>query len=204
MPAGRAAGLKPVLVDTLSNLAQGSEQTEPSTIAAIWELVFRAVWFAVTWLAIPLLLLGLFGFALRILRKIRSREQLTSANAGLWGGVVAAIIVVSTQSTQFVMPFVALSVQTTLNLAFAAIGAVIGFVVLWAIKALLPTRSVGVIVMLLSGTSLVSLYSYFFIATWRPIVFSGSLGIALGVFIHQMIFPKALLQNLAADREAAG
>jgi hypothetical protein len=175
--------------------------TEPSLLQVALQPLYHLVWFVINWIAAPLLLLGMLAYGVEILRQTRSREQRTSARAGLWCGVIAALIFIATQSSQFVPPTVIVEPDVNMNVAFAGIGAVVGFVFLYAIKWLAPTRLVGLLITIIASTSLVSLYAYFFIAPLRQIVFPGALGLAFGALMHQVVFPGALLANLRSQGE---
>jgi hypothetical protein len=86
-----------------------------------------------------------------------------------------------------------------LNLESAGLGFIIGFVFLWVVMLLLPTRMVGLINLILSAANTSALYSYFFIEGLRSTILFLTPGIAFSALLHIVFFPN----SITVDRETA-
>ncbi len=147
---------------------------------------------AVYWIVI-VIMLGILGIAFLIVRRCPRSDQKVSAKSGFWAGLVAFVIYVPISGLQDLSkPTLKLHSipETVSSLGTAGIGVFIGFMFLWLVKILAPTRLVGLIVLILSFAGPSALYTYIFLENLTNTVLFGSLGVALGTLLHTMIFPK--------------
>lgn len=146
----------------------------------------------VYWLILPGITLAVFGFGLVIRNRTSDSEHRTSATAGLWAGLVLLAMFAVSQMEKVRTPTFDLSQFPGLDPAPAAMGVALGFAFLWGIRFLVPTRLVGLIVLVLTATSSVSLYSYVFIESLRGTVLFLALGVAFGALVHVVFFPSSV------------
>jgi hypothetical protein len=71
-------------------------------------------------------------------------------------------------------------------------GLAAGFTFLWLIRFALPTRLVGILTLMLSASSSAALFSYLFLSELRVSVLYWTLGSALGILLHVVLFPESL------------
>ncbi len=143
------------------------------------------------WIFVPAIMLALFIFGANIVSRAPNKEAKTSASAGFWAGLILFVIYVITQVdslrgvdfTKF---------ELNINLWMVAIGAVVGYLLLLGVRFLLPTRQVGLIVLILSVASTSSLFSYIFILHIRNFALSMALGVGLGALLHIIITPSSI------------
>lgn len=143
--------------------------------------------FILQWIVAPLALLFLLRFGWHFLARARNDEQRLSSSAAFVAGFVIFTITVA-----FLTPNINFSWWISLLAAIA------GFVFLWAVEWMVPAGHVGWLIMILTATSLIGLYCYIQLATLRNAILSGALGLALGILLHIMVRPKAIIKNLVA------
>jgi len=152
--------------------------------------------FAVLWIFVPGILMALFAFGLVIIARAATPEHKASSRAGMWGGLVMFVVYIITSLGKVKNITFATKVLPSFQFVPAAIGALIGFLFLLAARYLLPTRLVGLVVLLLSAASTIALYSYLLIASMRPDILFLSLGFAFGALFHIVIFPNSIKEIL--------
>jgi uncharacterized membrane protein YfcA len=67
-----------------------------------------------------------------------------------------------------------------------------GFVFLWLVRQLVPTRLVGLLTLMLAATSTSAVFTYIFIGNLRVQVLYCTLGTALGILLHVVLFPSSI------------
>ncbi len=154
-----------------------------------------AISVTVHWAIVPGIMLALFLFGRTILARNTSDADLkTSASAGFWAGLVLLVIFVVSQLHKIRTPTFDVTELPGLDPAPTGVGFVLGFAFLWAARYMAPTRLVGLIVLLLTATSSISLYAYIFIESLRSMVLFLALGTALGALLHMVFFPGSVRQ----------
>lgn len=152
----------------------------------------ETVAFAVQWVIVPCIMLALFVFAKVIASSVREQQLKVSAKAGLWAGLLVFVIYVVSQLNEIHSPyfdFFRLPGFLTFPTVF---GFAIGFAFLWLVKIALPTRLIGLMTLLLSAASASALFSYVFINNLRVVVLYWTLGTALGILLHIVLFPTSV------------
>ncbi len=148
--------------------------------------------FAVQWMVAPCIMLALFFFATAIVGAANGKEIKTSAKAGLWAGLIIFVIYVVSQLGVIRNSRFDFYELPGLLLGPIAIGVIVGFLFLWLVRIMLPTRLLGLLTLVLSATSTSALFSYLFINYLRIIVLYSMLGIALGILLHIVLFPATV------------
>jgi hypothetical protein len=146
----------------------------------------------VRWVIVPCVMLALFIFALRIAARAGDPELRRSAWAGIWAGLVILVLYIVSQSSRMRSPDLDFSTLPGLQTLPLLIGLAAGFVFLGVVRFLVPTRVVGLVTLLLSATSSCALFSYVFIDSLRLSVLYASLGAALGILLHIVVFPASV------------
>jgi hypothetical protein len=144
------------------------------------------------WIIVPVIMLALFIFACKIVRRAPNPEAKTSANAGLWAGLILFFVFVISRMNSLKLPEFSDIGIAGINFRRVLIGTIIGIILFVGVRYLLPTRRVGFIVLIFIACSTFSLYSYFFIADIRNLVLSLTLGVGLGALLHIMILPSSV------------
>lgn len=147
---------------------------------------------AVQWVIVPCIMLALFVFALIVAGSVRESELKASAWAGFWAGLVVFVIYVVSQLNSIREPDFEFSTLPGLLFAPMILGLVVGFIFLWLVRAMIPTRLVGLITLLLATTSTSALFTYVFINSLRVSVLYWVLGTALGILLHIVLFPASV------------
>ena len=147
---------------------------------------------AVQWVILPLIMLAIFGFAWIIASKARTPELQVSAWAGLWAGLLAFVIYVVSQLGQIRDPNFQFSALPGLLLFPLACGLAAGFVFLGVVRLAEPTRLIGLITLTLAATSTSALFTYTFINSLRVSVLYWTLGAALGILLHIVLYPASI------------
>jgi hypothetical protein len=137
-------------------------------------------------------MVALFVYAVRIAARADDPDLRRSAWAGFWAGLVILVLYIVSQSSRMRGPDLDISTLPGLQPAPLLIGLTAGFVFLWMVRFLVPTRVVGLVTLLLSATSTCALFSYVFIDSLRLSVLYASLGAALGILLHIVVFPASL------------
>ncbi len=155
----------------------------------------------VTWGIVPGILLAVLFFSVIIIRSTSQDERGTSARAGFWAGILLMIVFVISQWHNVKTPSFSLKSLPSLNLESAGIGLMIGFLFLWIVRFLLPTRMVGLISLVLSAASTTGLYVYVFVESLRSTILFLALGIAFGALIHIVLFPNSIRAESPPDSQ---
>jgi hypothetical protein len=155
----------------------------------------------VTWGIVPGIFLSALSFSIIIIRRTSQDERGKSARAGFWAGVLLMIVFVISQWRTVQRPAFSLRFLPGLNLESAGIGLIIGFLFLWIVRFLLPTRMVGLISLILSAASTSGLYAYVFIESLRSTILFLALGIAFGALLHIVLFPNSIRVERPSDSQ---
>jgi len=155
----------------------------------------------VNWVIVLAIILSALGFSITIVRRTHQDERGTSARAGFWAGFLLTIFFVISQWHTVKTPTFSLKFLPSLNLGSAGIGLIIGFLFLWIVRFLLPTRMVGFISLILSAASTSGLYAYVFMESLRGIILFLALGIAFGALLHIILFPNSIRVERPSDSQ---
>jgi hypothetical protein len=146
----------------------------------------------VQWVILPLIMCAIFAFAWIIASSARTAELRVSSWAGFWAGLLSFVIYVVSQLSQIREPnlhYVPLPGMQLLPLGW---GLTTGFVFLWIVRHAVPTRLVGLITLMLAGSSTSAIFTYIFIDSLRVSVLYWTLGTALGILLHIVLFPASI------------
>ena len=146
----------------------------------------------VQWLILPSIMTSLFAFAWVIASTARFPELKVSAWAGFFAGLVTFVIYVVSQLRLIHDPDFRVTTLPGLLVWPLSAGLGAGFVFLWLVRLALPTRLVGILTLMLSGTSSSALFTYLFLTTLRVSVLYWTLGTALGILLHVVLFPESV------------
>ncbi len=149
----------------------------------------------VQWLILPSIMTSLFAFAWVIASTTKFPELKVSAWAGFFAGLVTFVIYVVSQLRLIHDPDFRVTTLPGLLVAckpLSCLGLGAGFVFLWLVRIALPTRLVGILTLMLSGTSSSALFTYLFLTTLRVSVLYWTLGTALGILLHVVLFPESV------------
>ncbi len=155
----------------------------------------------VNWGIVPAIILSALFFNIIIVRRTLQDERGTSARAGFWAGILLMIVFVISQWHTVKSPAFSLNSLPSLNLELAGIGLIIGFLFLWIVRFILPTRMVGLISLILSAASTSGLYAYVFIESFRGTILFLALGIAFGALLHIVLFPSSIRVERPSDSQ---
>jgi hypothetical protein len=147
---------------------------------------------SVQWVILPLIMLAIFGFAWVIASKARSPELKVSAWAGFWAGLLTFVVYVVSQLGEIRDPTFRFTALPGLLLTPLACGLAAGFVFLGLVRIAEPTRLVGLMTLTLAATSTSALFSYTFIDGARVSVLYWTLGAALGILLHIVLYPASI------------
>lgn len=148
------------------------------------------------WVFVPGIMLGVVALGKRLASKVENPEMKTSARAGWWAGMVLFVFFFIYQIPKFRLPTSLVDPSIELSYLGAFIGALVGFIILFGLRALIESRAIGLITMLLSFSGTSALYSYFFIRMHNDVLMSSSLGVAFGALLYVVIFPKKMHELL--------
>jgi hypothetical protein len=146
----------------------------------------------VQWVILPLIMCAIFAFAWIIAGSAKTAELRVSSWAGFWAGLLSFVIYVVSQLSQIREPnlhYAALPGMQFLPLGW---GLTTGFVFLWIVRHAVPTRLVGLITLMLAGSSTSAIFTYIFIDSLRVSVLYWTLGTALGILLHIVLFPASI------------
>ena len=150
----------------------------------------------VQWVVVSGVMVALLIYALTIPGAAEGPELKRSAWAGFWAGLVVSVIYIISQLGQIREPSFESLTLPGLQIGPIAVGLVIGFIFLWLVRILIPTRIVGLVTLLLSATSSSALFAYIFVDAVRVSVLYASLGAALGILLHIVLFPGSVRGTL--------
>jgi len=145
--------------------------------------------FIVFWIIVPMIMILLIIIEKRIAETLENTKNQLSARAGWWGGLILSVFYIVSQFPSYSPPSLLFDISMKTSLLGGLCGIVIGFVHLWVFKLLTSTRVIGILTLLFTLVGSVFLISYFFIRTNNDFIFSAILGLALGEFLHVVIFP---------------
>jgi hypothetical protein len=151
-----------------------------------------AIAVTVQWIIVPIIMLALLVFAWIIAGSVSDSELKVSAWAGFWAGLVLFVVYVVSQLGAIRTPSFNLFNLPGLLLFELIVGLVLGFLFLWMVRVMIPTRLVGLITLLLAFASTSSLFSYVFLNDLRISVLYMTLGGALGILLHIVLFPASV------------
>ena len=155
----------------------------------------------INWGIVPGILLAVLFFSIIIVRCTSQDERGTSAKAGFWAGILLMIVFVISRSHTVKSPTFSLQSLPSLNLESAGLGLIVGFMFLWVVRFLLPTRMVGLISLILSAASTTGLYAYVFIENLIGTILFLALGIAFGALLHIALLPNSIRAESPADSQ---
>jgi hypothetical protein len=146
----------------------------------------------IQWVILPLIMFALFAFAWIIASTARSAELKVSSWAGFWAGLVTFVIYVVSQLGHIREPDLHFSALPGFLLLPLGWGLGAGFVFLWTVRHAVPTRLVGLITLMLAASSTSAVFTYIFIDSLRVSVLYWTLGSALGILLHIVLFPTSV------------
>jgi len=146
----------------------------------------------VQWVILPLIMCAIFTFAWIIASSARTAELRVSSWAGFWAGLLSFVIYVVSQLGQIREPNLHYAALPGLQLLPLGWGLTTGFVFLWIVRHAVPTRLVGLITLMLAGSSTSAIFSYIFIDSLRVSVLYWTLGTTLGILLHIVLFPLSI------------
>jgi hypothetical protein len=152
--------------------------------------VFQALKFTVFWIIVPAIMIILIILEKKIAENLENPNNQLSARAGWWGGLILSVFFIISQFPSYTAPSLLFDISMKTSLVGGLCGIVIGFVHLWIFKILTSSRAIGILTLLFTLVGSVFLISYFFIRTNNDFIFSAILGLALGEFLHVIIFPE--------------
>jgi len=146
----------------------------------------------VLWVTVPGVMLGLLFYAIGIVSGASQSEGKTSAKAGFWAGLVLFVVYVVSQLHAAREPNFRFGSLPQFDLSSMGTGLVGGFLLLWGVRFLAPTRLVGLVTLILAAASSSALFSYVFIESLRSTMVFLTLGTALGALLHVVFFPDSV------------
>ncbi len=146
----------------------------------------------VQWVILPLIMFAIFAFAWIIANSARTAELRVSSWAGFWAGLLTFVIYVVSQLSQIREPNLRFAPLPGLQFLPLGWGLTTGFVFLWLVRHAVPTRLVGLITLMLASTSTSAVFTYVFIDSTRVSVLYWTLGTALGILLHIVLFPLSI------------
>jgi hypothetical protein len=137
-------------------------------------------------------MIAIFVFARIIASSARSAELRVSSWAGFWAGLLSFVTYVVSQLAQVREPNFQYAALPGLQLLPLGWSLTTGFVFLWIVRHAVPTRLVGIITLMLAGSSTSAVFTYLFIDSLRVSVLYWTLGTALGILLHIVVFPTSI------------
>jgi hypothetical protein len=158
------------------------------------EMIVMAPFIATTvqWVILPLIMCAIFALAWIIAGSAKSAELKVSSWAGFWAGLLSFVIYVVSQLGEIREPNLQYKPLPGLQLLPLGWGLTTGFVFLWIVRHAVPTRLVGLITLMLAGSSTSAIFTYIFIDSLRVSVLYWTLGTALGILLHIVLFPASI------------
>ena len=139
-----------------------------------------------------MIMCAIFTFAWIIAGSARTAELRVSSWAGFWAGLLSFVIYVVSQLGQTREPNLHYADLPGLQFLPLGWGLTTGFVFLWIVRHAVPTRLVGLITLMLAGSSTSAIFTYIFIDSLRVSVLYWTLGTALGILLHIVLFPASI------------
>jgi len=147
----------------------------------------------VQWVILPLIMFAIFTLAWIIASSARTAELRVSSWAGFWAGLLSFVVYVVSQLDHIREPELRYVALPGLQLLPLGWGLAAGFMFLWVVRHAVPTRLVGLITLMLAGTSTSAIFTYIFIDSLRVSVLYWTLGAALGILLHIVLFPASIV-----------
>jgi hypothetical protein len=146
----------------------------------------------IQWGLVPLLAVGILGFG--VLIEPNDARLKSSTTAGKWAGAIIFVLFVMSQRNP--TPPASLSVTTfDIDPIPLAIAIVASFVLAKTLNLVLNTRLAGLLALLLIAASLITLYAYFFIPSYRGVTLFVTVGSALGALLEVLVFERDVIQK---------
>jgi hypothetical protein len=152
----------------------------------------------VQWVILPFIMFAIFALAWIIASSTKTAELRVSSWAGFWAGMLSFVIYVVSQLTEIREPELRYVPLPGLQLLPLGWGLTAGLLFLWVVRHAVPTRMVGLITLLLTGTSTSALFTYIFIDNLKVSVLYWTLGTALGILLHIVFFPTSIVHIFPA------
>lgn len=146
----------------------------------------------VQWVILPSIMLAIFAFAWIIASSARTAELKVSSWAGFWAGLVTFVVYVVSHLREIREPDLHVANLPGLDALSLGCGIGIGLVFLWAVRHAVPTRLVGLLTLMLCASSTIALFTYIFIGSLHVSVLYWTLGAALGILLHIVLFPTSI------------
>jgi hypothetical protein len=146
----------------------------------------------VVWVLVPIILFGLFWLSRSIVEKAKSGENKLSTRAGFWAGLILFVIFLIYELPKIKFPDFISITSINFNLFLLIISIMAGYMFLYLLKILIPTRMAGFAVLTFVFCSLSSLFSYFCIQSINDYIMSISLGFAFGALVHIIVSPQMI------------
>jgi hypothetical protein len=141
---------------------------------------------------LPLIMFAVFVFGWIIAHSARTPELKVSSWAGLWAGQVTFVVYVVSQLGQIREPNLRAAPLPGLLPLPLGWGLAAGFVFLWLVRHAMPTCLVGLITLMLTASSTSAMFTYVFLDSLRVSVLYATLGTALGILLHIVLFPASV------------
>ena len=132
---------------------------------------------------------AIFAFAWIIASSAKTGELKVSSWAGFWAGLLTFVIYVVGQLGHIREPNLHYAPLPGLQFLPLGWGLTTGFLFLWIVRHAVPTRLVGLITLMLAGSSTSAIFTYIFIDSLRVSVLYWTLGTALGILLHVVLSP---------------
>jgi hypothetical protein len=145
----------------------------------------------VQWVVVPLVLLALWLYSIRLVGGAPDGSRRVSATAGFWAGMLVCAIFVVLRLPDLRTP-ANIRDLVSLTLTGIAVGAALGFLFLLIVRFVIRTPVVGVLTLLLCGASSIALVSYMLLPEMRDVMASSALGFGLGALLHLVFIPDSV------------
>jgi hypothetical protein len=146
----------------------------------------------IQWVILPSIMFALFAFAWIVASTAKNPELKVSSWAGFWAGLVIFVTYVVSQLGHIREPDLHFSSLPGFQFLPSGWGLGTGFVFLGLVRHVVPTRLVGLITLMLAACSTCALFTYIFIDSLRVSILYWTLGIALGILLHIVLFPSSV------------
>jgi len=151
---------------------------------------FQIVFDIILWVAVPAILIIAIVKASHLSRHADDEKRAAAARSGFWGGIVLSLIVLIYQANVFVRTgFPNRDLFQGFDLWLALTGAIVAYLLSLGGKRAVPTKLVGLIVLLLTFLSFYALIHYLLIRTYNDVVLSLVLGATFGILLHYTASP---------------
>ena len=142
---------------------------------------------AIEWGLVPLILMGIFLFAVSLTPTDRAFKS--STTAGKFAGFILFVLFVVSQkghslTVSFTLPTYGIEFVPLLS------SIVVFFWFAWLLDVILRTLLTGIVALVLVASSLVTLYAYLFLASYRSMIVFIALGGTLGLLLEELFFKR--------------